>query len=258
MTLNGRRMIYLRDLLHELVARDIKARYEGAVLGIAWSVMNPLLLLLVFHFLFRYVLTLDIPRYSSFTFSAILVWTWFQMSVFQSAGTITSNRELVKSPGFPPAILPAVTVTTNLIHFVLALPVLMLFLLIDGTGLRLTILALPIVMGLQFVLTLSLAYLVATANVIFRDTQHLLGVLLQLLFFLCPIFYDPNAVPARYQPMYRLNPMVHLIDAYRAVLLRNTLPDLLPLAAIAVLAAALLYVGIRSFMQASHRFVEEL
>ena len=256
--LHGARVIYLRDLLRELVAREIKVRYEGSFVGLAWSLVNPLLLLLVFHFLFRVVLSLDIPRYSSFAFSAILAWTWFQMSLFQAAGAISGSRELIKLPGFPPAILPAVTVTTNLIHFVLALPVVMLFLVIDGTGLSLTILALPIVMALQFILTLSLAYFVATANVMFRDTQHLLGVFLQLLFFLSPIFYEASAVPAPYQPLYRLNPMVHLIDAYRAVLLRGSLPVWLPLLLLGMLGACLLYVSLKVFMRMSYRFVEEL
>lgn len=256
--LEKRRLIHLRDLVRQLVARDMKVRYEGSVFGVAWSLMSPLLLLLVFHFVFRLVFSLDIPRYSSFAFSAILAWTWFHMSLSQAAGAITGSRELIKSPGFPPAILPAVTVTTNLIHFVLAFPVVMLFLVIDGTGLSLTILALPIVMALQFILTLSLAYFVATANVMFRDTQHLLGVFLQLLFFLSPIFYEASAVPVAYQPLYRLNPMVHLIDAYRAVLLRGTLPVWLPLLLLGMLGACLLYVSLKVFLRMSYRFVEEL
>ncbi|TMA57854.1 MAG: ABC transporter permease, partial [Deltaproteobacteria bacterium] len=171
---------------------------------------------------------------------------------------ITGSRELIRCPGFPAAILPVVTVATNLIHFLLSFPVLLLFLLLNGTGLSLTILASPLVMVLQFILTLSLAYLVATANVIFRDTQHLLGVLLQLLFFLSPVFYDASTVPARYQSLYRLNPLVHLIDAYRAVLLRGTLPEGLPLLALGVVAVGLLYVGLKVFTQTSYRFVEEL
>src|SRR5207237_5511726 len=117
-----------------------------------------------------------------------------------------------------------------------SLPYLLLFLLLNCTGMSLTIRAARLVMVLQFILTLSLAYLVATANVIFRDTQHLLGVLLQLLFFLSPVFYDASTVPARYQSIYRLNPLVHLIDAYRAVLLSGTLQAGLPLLTLAVVA----------------------
>src|SRR5207237_6054486 len=113
-----------------------------------------------------------------------------------------------------------------------SLPYLLLFLLLNCTGMSLTILASSLVMVLQFILTLSLAYLVATANVIFRDTQHLLGVLLQLLFFLSPVFYVASTVPARCQSLYRLTSLVHLIDAYRPVLLRGTLPEGLPLLAL--------------------------
>jgi len=253
-----RQLIYLLDLLRELVVRDIKVRYKRSVLGIAWSLVNPLMLLLTFYFIFHMVLSVDIPRYSSFAFSGMLAWSWFQLSLVQAAGAITGNRDLIRLPGFPLGVLPAVIVTTNLIHFLLALPVLLAVLVINGTGLKLTILAMPILMILQFVLTLGLAYLVATANTLFHDTQHLLGTLLQLLMFLSPIFYEVSMVPPRYQTLYSLNPFVHLMDAYRAILLRGTLPDGIVLLVLGGVGACLLYVGLKIFMRTSYRFVEEL
>jgi lipopolysaccharide transport system permease protein len=216
------------------------------------------MLLVVFHFLFRVVLSVNIPRYSSFAFSGLLVFTWFQTSLFQSAGAITDNRELIRQPGFPSAILPAVTVTTNLIHFLLALPILIIFLVTGEAQLKPTVLLLPLVMALQFVFTLSLSYLVATANVRFRDTQHLLSVLLTLLFYITPVFYDAKAVPARYQFIYHFNPMAQIVEAYRAVLVNGTLPDWSSLLVLGVIAIGLLKVGHQIFIWASHRFVEEL
>lgn len=256
--LSRRQLIYHVDLLRELVVRDIKVRYKRSILGVAWSLVNPLMLLLVFQFLFHMVLSVNIPRYSSFAFSGMLAWSWFQLSMIQSAGAITGSRDLIRLPGFPLGVLPAVVVTTNLIHFLLALPVLIIVLVINGTGLSMTILAMPILMVLQFVLTLGLAYLAATANVMFHDTQHLLGALLQLLMFLSPIFYDVSMVPPRYQTLYSLNPFVHLIDAYRAILLRGTLPDGLALLVLSGIATCLLYVGLKIFMRTSYRFIEEL
>ena len=250
--------IYLRDLLRELTVRDMKVKYMDSVLGIAWSLMAPLLQLLVYNFMFSLVLNLNIPNYASFAYSGMLAWTWFQASLFEAAGAITSSRELIRQPAFPVAVLPAVTVTTNLIHFLLALPILICILTASSTTPGLAILTLPIVMAVQFVLTLSLAYLVAAANVIFRDTQHLLGVLLQLLFFLTPVFYDASAVPASYQLLYRLNPMVHLVDAYRAILLHGTAPNWGSLLVLSGLAAGILYVSLRLFKRVSYRFVEEL
>lgn len=256
--LRGQQLVYLRDLLRELVSRDIKVQYKRSSLGILWSLINPLMQLLVFLFLFQLVLPIKIRNYSSFVFSGMLVWNWFQSSLFQAASAITSNRELIRRPGFPISILPTVTVTTHLIHFLLALPIMMLFLIFSGVGLKPTVMLLPVLMTLQFVLTLSLGYLVAAFNVAFRDTQHILGVFLQLLFYLTPIFYSADQVPVVYRPVYYVNPMVHLIEAYRAILIGGMPPNWVSLLVLSLFAIILLRIGYQVFMQMSYRFVEEL
>lgn len=252
------RLVYLWDLLHELVNRDIKVQYKRSVLGIAWSLVTPLMQLLVFYFIFNLVLSLNIPRYSSFAFSGMLVWTWFQTSLMRGAGAITNNRELIRRPGFPAAILPAVAVMTNLINFLMSLPILVFFLLTGDVDLQPTILLLPLLMVLQFFLTLSLTFLVAAINVTFRDTQHILGVLLQLLFYLTPVFYDVSSIPEAYRSLYRLNPMASLVEAYRDVILRGVVPESLPMLALCALAGILLCIGYGIFRRVSYRFVEEL
>lgn len=257
-TFRPSRLDYLRDLLRELVVRDIKLRYKRSVLGVVWSLLNPLAQLLIFVFLFRKVLPLNIPNYPLFVFSGVLAWTWFQSSLFLATGAITDNRELIRRPGFPAAILPVVTVMSNLIHFLLALPILLLFVLITGIHLTSAILMLLVVIALQFLLTLSLAYLVATFHVTFRDTQHLLGILLLLLFYLTPVFYNTSAVPEPYQWLYFLNPMAHLIQAYRTILIQGELPGYLTLLSLGVVSAGLLGLGYTVFVRASYRFVEEL
>ena len=112
--------------------------------------------------------------------------------------------------------------------------------------------------ALQFTFTLSLAYLVAALHVRFRDTQYLLKVILQFLFYLSPVFYSVGDVPARFQTLYHLNPLVFLIDAYRAVLIRGEFPHPLSMLGLSLLSAALLYSGYAVFRRASYRFVEEL
>lgn len=253
-----RNIIYLRDLASELVMRDIKRRYKRSVLGIAWSMLAPLTQMLVLTFVFHRVVPLNIPDYRVFVFCGVLVWAWFQSSLIQASNSITDNRELVRCPGFPVAVLPAVSVATNLIHFLLALPVLFGFLILGGGRLSGEVLALPVLIGLQFALTLSLAYIVAALQVTFRDTQHLLGVLLMLLFYLSPVFYDVSSVPPSYQGIYQANPVVPLINAYRSLLLRGEMPDALPLLAVGMTAGALLWLGHAAFRRASYRFVEEL
>jgi lipopolysaccharide transport system permease protein len=255
----ARRVRYIRDLLLVLVSRDMKLRYKRSVLGSLWTLLNPLGQLLIMSFIFRSVLPLGVPRYTSFLFSGLLVWTWFQAALSQATGSIIESSELLRRPGFPVAMLPIVTVTSHLVHFLLALPVLWLFLVLDGSHVTSALLALPLVIALQFMWTLSLGYLTAACHVVFRDTQYLLGVLLQFLFYLTPVFYEASAIPARYQPLYRLNPMVHLLEAYRAILLHGKLPEhLWGLLVFALLTVSLLIVGYKYFIHASYRFVEEV
>lgn len=253
-----RQFVYYCDLIRELVSRDLKLLYKRSVLGIAWTLISPLLQLAVFTFVFRSVLLVNVPNYASFAFSGLLIWTWSQSSLFQATGLITGNRALIRQPGFPTAILPVVTVTTGLIHFLLALPVLLLFLAIEGVHLTPAFLLLPALLVLQFVLTVSFAYPLAALNVAFRDTQHTVGVLLQIMFYVLPIFYDASKIPLQYRSIYFLNPMVSLLEAYRAVLLQGVAPDWRSLLALTALTTVLLPLGYRIFKQQSYRFVEEM
>lgn len=261
---NAAKIAYIRqithffDLLRVLVDRDMKLLYKRSTLGIAWTLISPLLQLAVFSFLFRSVVALNIPKFSSFVFSGLLIWSWSQTALFKSTGLITTNKALIRQPNFPTAILPVVTTMTGLIHFVLALPVLIIFLLIDGIHLNSVLLFLPLLMIIQFLLTVSFAYPLAALNVTFRDTQHTLGVVLQMMFYLTPIFYDINSVPEKFKIFYYLNPMVPLIEAYRAILLKGMQPDWQALLVLSLAVAALLPIGLGIFRRQSDRFVEEL
>lgn len=252
------RVRYIHDLLFTLVARDLKLRYKRSILGVAWSLLTPLAQLAVYYLIFDVLLPLNVPNYLSFLFSGVLVWNWFQGSLYQATSTIVDNRELIKRPGFPVAVLPMVTVASYLIHFLLALPILFIFLVWGGIGLTSAILTLPLVIVIQFILTLSLAYFTATFYVTFRDTQHLLGVLLNLLFFLSPIFYKSSDLPPQFQAFYRLNPLVHLIESYRAILLAGALPEGTGLLFLSVPATLMLFLGYRVFKKSSDHFVDEL
>ena len=252
------RWLYIRDLLQTLVARNMKVRYKRSVMGFAWSLLNPLAQLLVFGFVFTMVLPLNIPNYAVFLFSGLLPWTWFSGALLESTEAIVGNRELIRRPGFPTAVLPVITLVSHLVHFTLALPVLLLFLLAAKITLTWTILALPLIIIVQFVLMLSLAYLLSTIHVTFRDTQYLLNILLLLGFYLTPVFYDSTAVPGRFHLMYSLNPMYHLINAYRAILLHGVWPDFVSLGLVGAAASAVLLLGYRYFIHTSYQFVEEL
>jgi lipopolysaccharide transport system permease protein len=253
-----RRLIHTRDLLRELIARDIQLRYRGSFLGILWTLLNPLAELLVLLFVFGTVLRVDIENYSAYLFTGLIAYGWFQTSVNFATLSVVGNRELVRRPGVPIAILPIVTVAANLVHFLLSLPILFALLLYSGVTLSAAIAAMPLLIAIEFVLILGFAYPVATINVWFRDTQHVLRIGLQMLFYLTPIFYETSTVPENLRWFYNLNPLSHLVDAYRAVLLRGHLPAAGSLLYLTAVSVALLVVGLAVFRRASHRFADEL
>ncbi len=236
----------------------MKLRYKRSVLGFAWTLLTPLFLFLVFQFLFQFVLKVEVPRFGPYAFSGLLVYAWFQGAILQSAAAITGSRELIIRPGFPVYILPLVTVTTHFIYFLLAFSAFIFFLLLFGEGVKLSILFLPVIFPFQFILTLSLCYLVASANVFFRDTQQIVGLVLQLLLFLSPIFYEAKAVPETYQSLYNLNPLVHLLEAYRTLLFRGLFFDWVPILVIGFGALGLFFFSLNVFLKVRYRFVEEL
>lgn len=252
------RFIYLWDLFRSLVGREMKLMYKRSALGIVWTLISPLLQLMIFVFVFTKILVVNIPQYSSYVFLGLLVWNWFQSSLFQATGVIINSRSLIRQPGFPIAILPVIVVTTGFIHFLLALPVLVVFFFIDGVSLTPWILFLPILGIIQFALTVNLAYFLAALNVLFRDTQHTLGVLLQILFYITPIFYQLNNIPKEYFYIYGLNPLVHIVTFYRQILLWGTQPDWLAFCIVSGCIIISLPIGYHIFKRQSLRFVEEI
>jgi lipopolysaccharide transport system permease protein len=252
------RWLRSRDLLRELIIRDIKLRYRGSLLGVLWTLLNPLAELLVLLFVFGVVLQVKVENFAAYLFTGLLVYGWFQTSVNFATMAIVGNRELVRRPGVPILILPVVTAASNLAHFILSLPILFGLLLTSHIPMTAALLMLPVLMLIEFVLILGFAYPVATVNVWFRDTQHVLRIALQLLFYLTPIFYETATVPASLQWVFRVNPLAHLVDAYRAVLLQGRLPDPSSVLYLSVVSAVLCAAGMVWFDRASPRFADEL
>lgn len=254
----SRRLWHSWDLLRELVSRDMKVRYKRSLIGAIWSILNPLAQLVVLYFVFTYILPSNIPNFITFLLIGILVWSWFSSALSAGTGAIVDNAVLIRRPGFSIAVLPVVSVTTQLVHFLLALPILLIFVLTGGITLTPALLALPGIIAIQFILILSLVYWLSTIHVSFRDTKYLLEIFLMLGFYLSPVFYQPESIPERFQLIYNLNPMVHIMGAYRAVLISGEPPPLEPLVIIGMISAVALSLGYRHFMHTSYRFVEEI
>jgi lipopolysaccharide transport system permease protein len=223
---NLARLLRYRALIQSLVARELKARYRGSVLGFFWSFINPLTLLLIYTFVFKYVMPAvqmkGLENYPLFMFVGLLPWTWFASSLTEASGVLISGGNLIKKVLFPAEILPIVTVTANMIHFFLALPILVVFLIYYRAPLSLgELLCFPLVVLVQFVFTLACALVLSALTVHFRDIKDILSNVLSLWFFATPIIYSYLHMPEAAQAFKRylnLNPFTHIAISYQEIL----------------------------------------
>lgn len=264
------RLFRHRELIRTLVARELKARYRGSILGFFWSFANPLLLLLVYTFVFSVILPGfrggGLEPYALFLFCGLLPWTWFASSLLESSNVLIVNGDLLKKVMFPAEVLPIVSVLAGMVHFLLGLPVLGAFLAyyaLDGQlpgPLRLAELAwLPAVILVQLVLTLGLALILSALTVHFRDIRDLLGNLLTLWFFASPVIYPLAMVPAGGRPLMHLNPFAHLAVSYQQILFHGGAFGHWPwLLAVGLLALALAALGYGLFDRLRDSFAEEV
>jgi ABC-type polysaccharide/polyol phosphate export permease len=221
---NLRHLLRYRGLVSALVARDLKARYRGSVLGFFWSFINPLLLLLIYTFIFTVVQPGDAggrpEHFGLFMFCGILPWTWFASSLLESANVLIAGGNLIRKVLFPAEVLPIVTVFAGLVHFCLGLPILVGFLVYYGVPVTWTdLLWFPVIVLVQLVLTLGLALFVSALTVHFRDVRDLLANLITLWFFATPIVYTLAQAPPGVRRLLNVNPFTHLAVAYQEVLL---------------------------------------
>src|SRR5262245_62053904 len=218
-----------RGLIQSLVGRELKARYRGSVLGFFWSFVNPLLLLLVYTFVFTYILPTrfknvdgkgDLDNYALFLFCGLLPWTWFSSSLVEASGSLISGGNLLKKVLFPAEVLPIVSVLANMVHFFLGLRILVAFFGIyrdppDLPGL----VWFPIAVAIQLVFTLGLALILSALTVHFGDIRDLLSNLLTFWFFATPIVYPYFLESvARFRWLFNFNPFFHLATSYQEIL----------------------------------------
>lgn len=218
-------LVYHLDLLCHLVRRDFTLRYKQSVLGVLWSLVLPLAQLIVLVFLFNIVVPLKIDAYPAFVFSALLPWTWFSTCLGSAGNLFIQNRDLVRRPLFAPVILIIVNTLSNLLNYVVAMPILFGILIFYDKDLTWALLSLPLLILIQGILIVSLGLIIATLNVFYRDVQHMMSMVLMLLFYLTPVFYRSQSAAENYRILYTYNPLATLIQNYRAIFLYGTFPE---------------------------------
>jgi ABC-2 type transport system permease protein len=214
-----------RELLRNLVLKDLKLKYRGSVLGFLWSLFNPLLMIGVYTVAFQYILRTGIEGFVFYLMLGILAWTFFVNSLVMSTGAIVDNGGLVKSVFFPRSILPVATVLFNFAQYLLTVIVFLPVMMIAyGRPPGPAALAYPAFLALQLLFTIGLALLVATWTAFFRDVRHLLEILLAALFWLTPIVYQTSQAPEPLQRLLALTPMTPYVTAYHDIFFHGRWP----------------------------------
>lgn len=271
-----------RELLLTLVERELRIRYKNSFLGFFWSLLNPLITVLVMTVVFKYFMKLETPSLSAYILAAYLPYIFFQMSVLDSAQSVVAALPIVRKVYFPRIVLPLAMVMANFVHMLLALGVFLVYLLgvyllFPGQSpFQLTTLLLPVVLLINFALAAGIGFIVSALNTFYEDVKYIMTVVMWLLLFLSPVMYFSENVWNHSKTadggltyfLYHLNPVAMLCTAYRKILIAPQVVDLrgeqlvpLPLdwgllGITAAVSVAMLVVGFRVFTNLQWKFVE--
>ena len=262
MLANLKQLLRYRALVQSLVARELKARYRGSVLGFLWSFVNPLLLLLIYTFVFTVVLPgfrgRELEPFALFMFCGILPWTWFSSSLLESSNVLIAGGNLIRKVLFPAEVLPIVSVLANMVHFALGLLILAAFMIaFQHFPNPWSLPWFPVVVLVQLIFTLGLALALSALAVHFRDIRDLLANVLTLWFFATPIIY-PYFLPTveRFLPLFRLNPFFHLAVSYQEILFFEHFGHARSLLLVGVLSVGVFFAGYWLFDRLRDSFAE--
>ena len=248
-----------RELIKNLVLKDLKLKYRDSALGFLWSLANPLLLILVYSFVFGHMLRVGPENFAYFIMVGILPWNFFAQSAMMSTGSILDNGNLIRKVALPMEVFPAATVLFNLAQYLLALvvflPMALLFFQVPSAWSWFSFF--PILI-LHIVFTLGFCFVLSTATVFYRDVRHFTEILLMLLFWLTPIIYDIQTMPPSVRTVLYLNPLSYFILAYQDALYHNSFPPPDRLLTVFLLAMLSLILGYLLFVFCKVRFPEEV
>lgn len=253
-----RELFAFGDVLQELVKRDIKVRYKRSVLGIFWTMLNPLLMMVIMTIVFENLFRQTIANFPIYVLSGYVVWAFFSQSTMSASTSVLDSAGLTRKVYLPPALLPLASIVSALINLVLSLIPLLLLMLVMGGTFSPALLVLPASFLLLALFAYGLGLILAASSVFFRDTVYTYGVLLVAWMYLTPLFYPAEIIPQRWAPLIQLNPVYHLVELVRAPVYAGQLPAPTHLAAAAAFSIITVLVGFWYFNAMRDRFVAYL
>jgi lipopolysaccharide transport system permease protein len=251
-----------RALIANFVRRDLSARYKGSVMGTLWSVVQPLVMLGLYTYVFSAIMKVKVGPaegtnvFAIYLFCGMLPWNAFQEGVSRSATVILDHANLIKRTVFPSEILPVYVVASGLINQLIGLGVLVGAVLLTAKAISPLLLFLPVIFLLQATFTLGLAWIVAAINVFLRDVGQSLGMVLTLWLFVTPVFYPPSLVPQSLKWILFMNPMMWVVEAYRSIILRGAMPSWVSLLAMTLCSLTVFVVGRLLFRRMQGAFAD--
>jgi lipopolysaccharide transport system permease protein len=246
-------------LLKEMIVRDLRSRYAGSGLGLAWVVLHPILWMVLYSAVFSVILRVPVdPEYAGFPeflMAGLLPWMAIQEGISRSASALPDNAMMVKKAVFPIETLVLSAVLAAVVNQLVAFVIFAVYLLFVGHLSIWILLAVP-ALALQVLLTYGIGCLAATVTAFVRDASHAIGILLTVVFFATPIVYPASMVPARFRPIFEANPIAHLVEWYRAAFTLHELPPAGSMVYLAVFSASAAILGGLLFLRARPHFAD--
>jgi lipopolysaccharide transport system permease protein len=248
-----------RELLYFFIWRDIKVRYKQTVLGVAWAILQPILIMAVFSVFFGQLVGVpsDGIPYPIFSFTALVPWTFFSTGVTNAANSLVNNSNLIKKTYFPRLAVPLSTIIAGLVDFALALLVLIGMMIVYNIPVTVNILFLPLFISLAFATAAGVGLWLSAVNVRYRDVRHIVPFLTQFWMYATPILYPASLIKNEtLRFVYGLNPMVGVVEGFRWALLGLDLPSIVPLGASILVSVALIISGLFYFRHTEQTFAD--
>jgi ABC-2 type transport system permease protein len=242
-----------RDLVRALVVRDLKVRYRRSAIGFLWTMLQPLLTMLVLTLVFSAIFRFEVANYPVYALAGIMFWNFFSQSITSSMNSLRANAQLLTKLPVPKAVFPLATVIAGVVNLLFALVPLLAILLVTGHPIRPAMLFLPVAILLAALFTLGAGLLLSPMAVFFYDTIEMIGVLMTLLMYMTPVFYPMKIVPEKYLWAVRFNPIRSVLEVFRDPIYFGKVPPASHLMVAAVVTALALLAGVVAFRRSSDR-----